>query len=255
MYSARPLSSRVTPKKNNAYGGYSGKNEAQSVQALKADILRLKQEKFELSEEKKQLKVKLARMEQQKKNQNISTINETVYEKLEQEQKTLEEMIEEQKKELVKLNLSDEAAQRQELQEEAKILYLEQLRLIEERKKQKAAYEESQMALDALLERDGPEVLKQQQDKITKLNDKLYKYIKANKKLTSKLQQQRDNNANINSQYQNAVYKKKQELKQQIEEIKRETSQNRAKIEKAKEEHEILMQKLRQQAQQTASHS
>lgn len=243
-----PQSSR-NQKGSTNYSHTFSRGYNQSVESIKADIQRLKQQKSELIEEKKQLKVKLARMEQKRKRGNqITTMNNSVFQKLEQEQSILEDMIEEQKKQILALTMSDEAAQRQELQEESKILYLEQLRLFKEREKQQKQYEQSQNDFDELLEKDGPNILDQQEEKIQKLQDKLFKYEKANKKLENKLNQIKAENEAIDLEYQEAVQKKVETLQRQINEAREIANQNRAKIEKAKKDHEKLMQSLRQQA-------
>lgn len=250
-----PLSPRRT--ETSRYGGniFSGRaggssSRLQNQPVTKEVIDTLKRQKMELIEERKLLKTKIARMEVQNKRvqKPQRPVKKEFLDHLEKEFQTLEQLIANQHRQIRELKESDDAALCQELQIDTKILYQERLRLQDFQIEQYSALQDSRQELDELLATDGPEVLRKQNHKIIQLKEKLHKYKHANKKLKAKintLQQAKSSNTDNDEE----IERRKQQLLKQIQEVKDATDENYKKLDKSRQDHEEMMKMIREKLQ------
>jgi chromosome segregation ATPase len=210
----------------------------------KEEIEELKRQKHSLLDERKQLRTKVARMEvQNKRGGNPTSRNKQLETQLQKQQRGLEQLLAEQQKHLETLRGSDRATLCLELQEEAKILLQEQLRLDDVRIAQESELELTQRNLDDLLESDGPEVLVQQKEKIQQLQEKIQVYKHANRKLHAKIRFLNQQKAAAN---QSEISQRAEELEQQIQKVRDALLKLEQKYEQADIEHGEFMQRLRE---------
>jgi tRNA U34 5-carboxymethylaminomethyl modifying enzyme MnmG/GidA len=153
-------------------------------------------------------------------------------------------MIESQHRTIAEMNLTDTAALYRELQEESKIIFQEQKRLEEACFNQEIALEDSDEALAALLQSDGPEALARQTEQIAALEAKYAKYVRANRRLKHKVQRMQTGKMreDLNS---DEIQQRADELERQIAEVEAATARNREKYEQSQREHEEVVARLR----------
>lgn len=210
------------------------------------DIHELKIERQKLLDERTQLKTKIARLEvQAKKSAKSSNINPQLLNQLDRDYKTVEHLIMQQRARINELKNSDSAAQREELQEEAKIIFMEKRRLTDQLKQEEISLNDMRKERDMLIQNDGPEVFSKQQDRIEQLETKLKKYNRENERLaarvkTLKARKQLEEEAQNGNQGQMA-----NQIRAQIKDIEEKTEEIDEKIRRTVEQHEEILEKLK----------
>ena len=211
----------------------------------KEDIMELKLERQKLIEERTQLKTKIARLEvQSKRSARTATANPQLLTQLDREYKTVEHMIMQQRAQINELLMSDNAAQRQELQEEAKIIYQERVRLQDLQLQQQITLNDAKRELTELLATDGPAVYERQQKRIEALEAKLKKYEHANKKLAAKVKSLKAKKALEEESASGAIGSRAAQIRAQIRDAERATEEIEDKIAKSVEKHKQVMKSL-----------
>ncbi|OHS96066.1 hypothetical protein TRFO_37822 [Tritrichomonas foetus] len=254
--------SRRTPSNSQAYG-YSphvvphhtsllidSHPEPVSVKAkqrpiTKDDINELKIERQKLIDERTQLKTKIARLEvQSKRSARTSNANPQLLSQLDREYKTVEHLIMQQRAQINELLMSDNAAQRQELQEEAKIIFMERTRLMDMQLQQQISLNEAKKELSELLANDGPTVYEKQANRINSLEAKLKKYLSANEKLTSKVKTLKSKKALEEEAATGTIGTRANQIRAQIRDAERATEDIEEKIAKSIQKHKEVMKSL-----------
>jgi hypothetical protein len=211
----------------------------------KEDIIELKQERQKLLEERTQLKTKIARLEvQSKRSTRTANTNPQLLNQLDREYLSVEHMIIQQRAQINELLMSDSAAQRQELQEEAKIIYQERIRLQDLQVQQQIALNDAKRELAELLETDGPAVYERQAHKIEALEAKLKRYEHANDKLAAKVKSLKTKKALEEEAATGAIGNRAAQLRAQIREAERATEEIEEKITQSVEKHKNVMKQL-----------
>jgi chromosome segregation ATPase len=159
--------------------------------------------------------------------------------RLDQECQALEERIEQYRSDLDELARSDIAVYRAELEQEARILHQERLRLQDLQIELQIALTDAKAELTALLDRDGRAEFDYQARKIEEFREKLRKYETANEKLGEKLQSAR-------AKRSPELTPEGRALKEQIAEVERGIKRIDDRIEAAKVRHQEAMNALRQ---------
>ena len=218
-----------------------------SARVTKEDVNDLKIEKQQLIEERTQLKAKIVRLETQSKRSTRSgTSNQNLLTQLDKEYKSVEHLIMQQRAQINELLRSDNAAERQELQEEAKIIYQERLRLHDLQCQQQIELSEAKKELDELLSTNGPAVYEKQANKIKLLEDKLKKYEHANAKLAAKIKKLKQEKKIQEETQSGQIGMRAEQLRAQIKEVEDKTAEIEEKIRTSKENHEEAMRRIRQ---------
>jgi chromosome segregation ATPase len=211
----------------------------------KEDIVALKQERQKLLDERTQLKTKIARLEvQSKRSARTANTNPQLLNQLDREYMSVEHMIMQQRAQINELLMSDNAAQRQELQEEAKIIYQERMRLQELQVQQQIALNDAKRELAELMESDGPAVYERQAQRIEALEEKLKKYEHANSKLAAKVKSLKAKKALEEESAAGAIGGRTAQLRAQIREAEKATEEIEAKITQSVEKHKQVMKAL-----------
>jgi hypothetical protein len=211
----------------------------------KEDIIELKLERQKLIEERTQLKTKIARLEvQSKRSARTANTNPQLLNQLDREYLSVEHMIMQQRAQINELLMSDSAAQRQELQEEAKIIYQERVRLQELQLQQQITLNDAKRELEDLLASDGPEVYERQAQRIEALEAKLKKYEHANSKLASKVKTLKAKKALEEESAAGAIGNRAAQIRAQIREAERATEEIEDKIAQSVEKHKEVMKSL-----------
>jgi chromosome segregation ATPase len=211
----------------------------------KEDIIELKQERQKLLEERTQLKTKIARLEvQSKRSARTANTNPQLLNQLDREYLSVEHMIIQQRAQINELLMSDSAAQRQELQEEAKIIYQERIRLQDLQVQQQIALTDAKRELAELLETDGPAVYERQARKIEALEAKLRRYEHANDKLAAKVKSLKAKKALEEESATGAIGNRATQLRSQIRETESATEEVEEKITQSVEKHKNVMKQL-----------
>lgn len=237
----KPYSILHDPRRNQ------GVSRIRATRVTKEDINDLKIEKQRLIEERQQLKAKIVRLEtQSKRSARTGTTNQNLLTQLDREYKSVEHLIMQQRAQINELLRSDNAAERQELQEEAKIIYQERLRLHDLQIQQQIDLNQAKKELDDLLSSDGPAVFEKQARKINELEEKLRKYEKANKKLSEKIKKLKQEKKLQEESQSGAISIRANQLKSQIREVEQKTEEIEAKIKESKQKHEEVMKQIRQ---------
>ena len=135
---------------------------------------------------------------------------------------------------------------RQELQEEAKIIYQERLRLHDLQIQQQRELEEAKSELDELLATNGPAIFEKQANKIKNLEDKLRKYEKANANLAAKIKKLKQDKKIQEETQSGQIGMRAEQLRSQIKEVEEKTAEIEEKIRTSKENHEEIMRKIKQ---------
>lgn len=227
----------------NYFGENINNSRYKHRQITQDDINQLKLELQKLQEERKQLNIKIARLEvQAKRAARTTNANPKLLTQLDREYKNVEHMIMQQRAQINELLISDAAAQRQELQEEAKIIYLERIRLQDLQLQQQMALNDAKKELEELLASDGPAKFHAQAQKISELEEKLAKYEHANKKLTDKVKRLKASKM----QEQDGIdgSSKAAMIRKQIRETEAATEEIERKIQESTEKHKDVMKSL-----------
>ena len=140
------------------------------------------------------------------------------------------------------LLISDAAAQRQELQEEAKIIYQERIRLENLQLDQQMALNTAKRELEDLISSDGPTKYNEQAQKIVELEEKLRKYEHANKKLAEKVKRLKVSRAQ--DQEAGTGGSRASQIRKQIRETEAATQEIERKIQESTEKHKEIMKSL-----------
>ena len=218
-----------------------------TVRVTKDDVSDLKIEKQQLIDERTQLKAKIVRLEaQSKRSARAGTSNQNLLTQLDKEYKSVEHLVMQQRAQINQLLRSDNAAERQELQEEAKIIYQERLRLQELQCQQQVELNEARKELDELLKTNGPAIYEKQAEKISVLEDKLNKYEVANAKLAAKIKRLKEEKKTQDESQAGQINSRAEELRRQIKEVEDKTAEIEEKIRVSRENHEQVMSKIRQ---------
>jgi chromosome segregation ATPase len=147
---------------------------------------------------------------------------------------------------LAQIMQSDSAFRREELQEEAKVLYQEWKRLQDVTFQQEIAVSDAKKELDELLAEEGPAQFEKQSAQITQLQEKLKKFEHANAKLDRKIRTLTAQRAKEEEAKNEAAAAEIAELKKQIEEAERATKEVQESIQKSKERHQQVMRSLQE---------
>ena len=241
------MSRRFAPSQQGYNDSRSEPNTSRSRQRpiTKDDINELKIERQKLLDERTQLKTKIARLEvQSKRSARTANANPQLLTQLDREYKTVEHMIMQQRAHINELLMSDNAAQRQELQEEAKIIYQERVRLQDLQLQQQITLNEAKKELTELLASDGPAVFERQAKRIEALEEKLRKYEHANKKLAAKVKTLKAKKALEEESAQGAIGSRAAQIRAQIREAEKATEEIEDKIAQSIEKHKQVMKSL-----------
>jgi predicted nucleic acid-binding Zn-ribbon protein len=218
--------------------------------SLRDEIEGLKRQKLELLEEKKRLRSRLARIEVESQRPLRATWNPRLITQLDREYHDLQYQIEAQRKELAALKLTDDAATVSELQEEAKIVYLERVRLEQYQVQQQQELSDIRQEYDDLMRAEGPEAIENQQRKIHSYQEKLERYKNANRKLSAKIKTARARRAFDSEEGREKIRVRAEELDQEIAKTREETAELQKLIDESKAEHRAEMRDLRTQSSQ-----
>jgi vacuolar-type H+-ATPase subunit I/STV1 len=207
----------------------------------KEEVLELTRQKQLLLDEKRHLVARIARAEDQNKHggRPVST-NQQLYSQRNKELRALERVIAEQQRTIAELNLSDEATLCRELEEDAKIVFQEHLRLQDLQTELQRKLAECEKRLDDLVETEGPKVIPKQCEVIKELEEKLGRYKRANRKLKKKLEGQRPQQTP-----EDQISARIGELSQQIAVVEAAKNRNRERMEEARLKHSEAIEKLR----------
>ena len=208
---------------------YAARNQMAAIKNSKDpvtidEIISLKREKQNLTQERYLLKAKLARFNDASRRPNPPNRNQQIANSLEKQVKTLEQLISVKKAEIAELIGSDRAALVTELQEESKMLHLESQRLKKAKQDTELELKRLSMELEVACEKYSPQVLSKQGKEIKKVekdieqqktrNDIVQKKIDDALKAQEeqKMQEQYDNN-------QKQIDSLKQKIRQEQNEI------------------------------------
>lgn len=215
----------------------------------KEELDQLKERKNELLDEKKLLKSRIARLQVQTKRAKNGKPNSTpscLTGQLQKEYNSLVAMIKSQKEEIYRLVRCDMSAVSFELQEEAKVVFLERNRLQEIQLQQQIELNNSQKELEDLVTTDGPDTFKKQQKKIAHYDNILKRYKEVNSRYTKKIKAMRAERAMKETADQEEIRQRSEELERQINEAKEARKAYEEKLKKSQDEHEVVMQQLRE---------
>jgi hypothetical protein len=223
------------------------------------EIQDLKRWRLGLLDEKQQLLARIARTEAQNKRSRphnrpfdgleMHRPNAQLYRELDREQQALHRFISEQKQQLASLERSDNAALCRELEEDAKIVFQEKLRLEDYRAELRRALAQDERVLELLQESDGPGVLPRQNETMRVLGAKLAKYKNANRKLKRRIRRLTAESSMAGRIDDGAVERRAQDLERQIADVKAATERNQAKFDDEKKRHEKRVACLKETAE------
>jgi hypothetical protein len=223
------------------------------------EIQDLKRWRLCLLDEKRQLLARIARTEAQNK-RNIAhnrpfdglemhRPNAQLYRELDREQQSLHRFLSEQKQQLASLERSDNAALCRELEEDAKVVFQETLRLEDYRAELRRALAQDERVLEQLQESDGPSVLPRQNETMRALRAKLGKYKNANRKLKRRIRRLTAEWSMSGRIDDDAAERRAQDLERQIADVKAATERNQAKFDDEKKRHEKRVADLKETAE------
>ncbi|OHT03097.1 hypothetical protein TRFO_29563 [Tritrichomonas foetus] len=207
----------------------------------KEEIMVLKSRRNELSEEKKLLKTKIARLQVQTKKigklPHVIPNNTSLLEQLQKEYNILENLISSQTQKIRDIKISDNACYISELKEEAIVVHNERLRLQDIQIQMTCEVNKSQEELEDLIRNNSYDVIEKQREKMKKYEEKLAKYKKVNKRLAKKVKVIRRENAQRANLEDAQLEHRKQEILLKIREVRRATKNYEKKLENSKIEH------------------
>lgn len=164
---------------------------------------------------------------------------------LDNEYQSLCQLIEQQKQEISRLKQTDEAALRQELQEEVRTTYLERCRLQELLLQQQRDYNDLREKYQEMIQNEGPDAIERMKAKIAKYEDCLSKYKHSNHKIKAKIETMKANKFYSDEEGQKKVEQRRVELNSEIEKMKSEIDEIERKIEDEKEDHRQKLRDIR----------
>lgn len=184
------------------------------------EVENLARQKQNLVAEIRRLEAQIARIDEESQRPIRAAVNPALLSQMDRDYRSLKENISRQRSELEKIRSSDAAAHRSELQEEAKVVFQELLRLQDVEKSQKEELADITAEHEDLDRQEGPVAAQRQRERIAALNTKLEKYRQANHKLAARIKTGRANKAFDNDDGRARIEKRMQELGQSIEEEK-----------------------------------
>jgi hypothetical protein len=161
----------------------------------------------------------------------------------------LDHLISEQKRQIASLYLSDDAALYRELEEDAKIVFQERLRLEDYQAECRRTLAQVQRDLEQLIEADGPGALVRQNETVRALQEKLARYMNANRKLKRRLQRLSAERSSTTGTDNQDIERRAQDLQRQIADVKAATARKREELENEKRKHEELIARMREAAE------
>lgn len=233
MNIVRPTTSR-SPRGNDMY---TARNQLNAIRNSREpitidEIINLKREKQNLTQERYLLKAKLARFTDVSRRQDSKQIvdptkrNKQIADSLEKQVRTLENLTAAKRAEINDLIYSDRAAQVTELQEESKMLHLESLRLKKEKLDTEAEIRQLTAELEATCERYSPQVLKKQERAIRIVEKEIKQQKEENEKIKKKIEEAKK------QQEEQKLEEKHEELKKQINELRQKIRNEQDEIKK-----------------------
>lgn len=246
LSSRRPNFFKPQPEKDHDYR--FSMMRAQKTGSPNDEIYALQKQKNKLLDEREQLMIRISKLESQAKYGDGTHLNPQIISQLEQESKSIVSTILQQRKEIEKLRSSDNAAMRQEISEEIKMVYLENSRMQDICNQKQEELAELQKQYDELMENEGSKAIENQKNLLMQYKEKLEKCKQANHKLTLKIKNMRANKAFSDEEGKQAIKEKANELKEQIKEAKSKAEASQAKIDRSIEEHRITMRNMRIEA-------
>jgi chromosome segregation ATPase len=245
------LGSRVS--KGGSQKGGSQANSVYSPAALSRPTTapsqaELQRQLQKLTEERDQLRAQLQKRNelQSKRPPRMLAVSPQFTSPGDREYATLSQQVLELRAQLAQIMQSDNAFRREELQEDAKVLYQEWKRLQDVTFQQQIAVSDAQKELDELLAEEGPAQFERQSAQITELQEKLKKYEHANSKLDRKIKKLTAQRAKEEEARNEAAAAEIGELKRQIDEAERATREVQENIQKSKERHQQVMKSLQE---------
>ncbi|OHT01232.1 hypothetical protein TRFO_32019 [Tritrichomonas foetus] len=222
---------------------YSSKATARSnSSSLREEIESLNAQKMQLISKKEDLEHKIDVLQRTCHYKPSQSIHGS---ELDDEYQALLDYIEQQKEEIYRLKQTDEAALRQELQEEIKTAYLERMRLQDIQIQQQKDYNDVRDKLDNLNEKEGPDASIKLKEKIEHYESVLEKYKKANHKLKGRIETMKANKAFSDEKGRKKVQKRQEEIANEIIKTRKEIAELERKIEDEKEDHRQKLRDIR----------
>ncbi|OHT13961.1 hypothetical protein TRFO_15728 [Tritrichomonas foetus] len=225
----RPFSSRNPPNSARQNDMYAARNQMNAIKNSREpitidEIISLKREKQNLTQERYILKAKIARFSDATKRPNPPNRNIQIANSLEKQVKTLEQLVAAKKQEIADLIYSDRAALVTELQEESKMLHLESNRLKKLKQDTEAELKKLSLELEEACEKYSPQVLNRQGKAIRGVE----KEIEMQKARNDKIQKKIDDA--IKAQEEQKLQEKHENLQKQIDSLKQKIRQEQNEI-------------------------
>lgn len=220
----RPFSGRK-PMSARSNDMYSARNQFNAVRNSREpitieDIISLKREKQNLTQERYLLKAKLARFSDASRRPNPPNRNIQISNSLEKEIKTLETLMSAKKEEINELIYSDRASMVTELQEESKMLTLESQRLKKVKVDTEAELKRLSMQLEEACEKYSPQVLSNQNRIIKQLEKKIKQQTDRNNEIQKNIDDTKRQFEEQNLQQKHDELEKRiSDLRQQIKQV------------------------------------
>lgn len=227
----RPLSVRNPPNSSRGNDMYSARNQLNAIRNSRDpitidDIINLKREKQNLTQERYLLKAKLARFNEISRRPNTAKRDVQIANSLEKQVQTLENLTAAKRAEINDLIYSDRAAQVTELQEESKMLHLESLRLKRAKLDTEAEIKQLTAELESTCEKYSPQVLTRQHKQIKAVEKEIKLQNKKNEDIQKKIDEAK------RYQEEQKLEEKKEELQKQINELKQKIRNEQDQIKK-----------------------
>lgn len=227
----RPLSVRNPPNSSRGNDMYSARNQLNAIRNSREpitidDIINLKREKQNLTQERYLLKAKLARFTDVSRRPNTAKRDIQIANSLEKEVRTLENLTAAKRAEINDLIYSDRAAQVTELQEESKMLHLESLRLKRAKLDTEAEIKQLSADLESTCEKYSPQVLTKQQKQIKAIEKEIKMQNEKNESIQKKIDEAKKN------QEEQKLEEKSKELQKQINDLKQQIKNEQDQIKK-----------------------
>jgi len=213
-----------------------------------SEVAALRRHKLELQEEKKRLKARISRIDVESRRNIRAVVNPGMITRLDREYASLRDELEQNKRELEDLRMSDSAALRAELQEEIKVVYLERVRLQEVQAAQEQELEAVRGEYEALQGEEGPAARERRARRLEGYRGKLEKYKHANRKIVARIKTMRANRAFDNDKGREQIRVRADELRREIETAQAEADAAQDEIEAARRSHRTEMRLARARA-------
>lgn len=260
----RPFSSRQPYSSTRLLSDKEQRAEREQFELIKQakdkisveEIMELKREKQNLIQERNMLRAKITRFSDlaKKSNSNVTvnprnrgkSRNTMIANSLQRQIDSLTQQIAQRRSETQQLIISDKAVEITELQEEAKMLYMESMRLEREKKEVENEYREAQLTLEKINANYSSAVISEQAKQIKNLEKEISLQRQRNEILRTKI------SAIKEEQKDKAYIDATEKVKQKIEEVKKKIQMEREEMRKLDEEtnlfkiaHKERMEKLR----------